>query len=68
MTLTLRINGRLGQPHPPAFAFRLEDERGRDVGTVTQLSPTLWVAALDKPPTAVQASSLPELRKKLRGY
>ena len=50
------------QPRPALNITR----NGRTVGTITRLSPTLWVAALNDPKMVVQGATLREVRDTLR--
>lgn len=59
MTLTLNPNNTTSP-----LAFDIVRNR-RKVGTVTKLSPTLWVAALDNPLTVIRGTTLREVREKL---
>jgi hypothetical protein len=61
MTLTLRPETK----YPTARLILTRN--GRKVGTITMLEHTLWVAALDDPPSVIYGHSLADLRARLRG-
>lgn len=54
--ISLHLNGS-------AFTLRRD---GRKVGTLTALTPSLWIAALDSPPVVLHGGSVQEIRDKLR--